>query len=311
MNKVIFNNLSYLNNYKVFCFSDIYLPKHSSGLTVQHYCIGDYIPTSNFNYIYGSNILVIDYFNKVVHVIIRNIYCEIVKITNSSIEIDENSYFYKLMFENKNFKVIDIYGNFLKVSSIEDLMFAIMTYPQVEISLIENKYLSVSDSDYNLSEVVITDINVVNDNNLILIKGDYNKRMQCLDNKNIEESFFLANHIKDSIFKDALEAYKERWFHSDYIMNKVNDFLLNIRLLYLAVENDIKNPFTYFNKDIKYATHIGKISRFIKDFLSINNEEDINIILDIVFSNVEFGEEYEDFIISTLSISIDNLAKAN
>lgn len=306
MSNNLFNNVCYLSNYKVFCFSDIYVPKVSDKSSIYYYDIGDYIPTSNYNYVYGSNLLVLDYFNKVIHVIFNNVYYELVIIKNNSIKLSEDSCLYKLIFGQKIFNVIDVYGNFLNVKSIEDLMTAIITYPKINVYLTESKYCSeICDTDYS-NNVLITEIRTLDDDNHVIINGKYNPCENIYSKGDVVDSVNIGAYIKESIYNEAIELYKSRWFLKNSTSNKASDLLLNIRLLYLAVENDIRVPFTYFNNDLKYATHIGKISNYLKEFVCCNDEDEINTVLDLIFFNAEFDEDYEDFIISTISISIDN-----
>ena len=53
MSNYLFNSISYMNNYRVFCFSDIEIPKFSIKQNCIHYRIGDLIPTSGYNYMYS------------------------------------------------------------------------------------------------------------------------------------------------------------------------------------------------------------------------------------------------------------------
>lgn len=307
MSNNLFNNICYLSNYRAFCFSDIYMPKISNKSSIYHYDIGDYIPTSNYNYVYGSKLLVLDYFNKVIHVIFNNVYCELVTIQNNSIKISEDSYLYRLMFGKKTFNAIDVYGNFLNIKSIEDLMTAIITYPKVNVYLTENKYSSeICNIDYS-NNVLVTEIRTLDDDNHVIINGKYNPCKNMDSKRTTLNSIEIGGYIKESIYKEAIDAYKSRWVLKESTLSKASELLLNIRLLYLAVENDIRIPFTYFNNDFKYTTHIGKISNYLKDFVCCNEEDEINMVLDVIFFNAEFDEDYEDFIISTISISIDNL----
>ena len=302
MNNNLFNNMSYMSNYRVFCFSDIVLSKFSTKQYCAHYKIGDFIPTSGYNYIYSPNLLIVDYLNRVVHVVVNSKYCELVKISENRLELFENSFLYRLMFGNYKFKAIDVCGNFLDIRSIEDIIISIISYPIVEMSFIENNYINLIEDGNENKELLINDIEYLNFDNHVHIKGIYKSKKQ--DNL---VPLTLINNAKGVIYNDLMLSFKERWFLDDEISKLTNEFLKNIRLLYLAVEKNIKLPFAYYSNNNKYTTHIGKISDYMKNFVLNNDEETINLILDTIFTSVEFEEDYEDFIISTISISIDNL----
>lgn len=302
MSNYLFNNISYLGNYRVFCLSDIVLSKFSTKQYCTHYKIGDFIPTSGYNYIYSPNLLIVDYLNRAIHVIVNSKYCELIKISKNGLEIFEDSFLYRLMFGNYKFKVIDIYGNFLNIRSIDDMIISIMSYPIVEMSFVENNYINLIKDNNENKELLINSIEYLNCDNHVHIKGIYKSK-----NQDDSSSLNLISNTKKAICDDLMVSFKEKWFLDDGISKLTNDFLKNIRLLYFAVEKNIKLPFTYYSNNNKYITHIGKISNYMKDFVLNNDEETINTILDNIFTSAEFGEDYEDFIISTISISIDNL----
>lgn len=302
MSNNLFNNMSYMSNYRVFCFSDIVLSKFSTKQYCAHYKIGDFIPTSGYNYIYGPNLLIVDYLNKVVHIVVNSKYYELVKISENKLELFENSFLYRLMFGNYKFKVIDVYGNFLDIRSIEDIIISIMSYPIVEMSFVENNYINLIEDDNENKELLINGIEYLSSNNHVHIKGIYKSK-----NQDDLSSLTLINNTKKAIYNDLILSFRDKWFLDDEILKLTNEFLKNIRLLYLAVEENIKLPFAYYSNDKKEITHIGKISSYMKDFVLNNDEETINLILDTIFTSVEFEEDYEDFIISTISISIDNI----
>lgn len=302
MNKYLFNNMSYMGNYRVFCFSDIILSKFSKKQYCIQYEIGDFIPTAGYNYMYSSNLLVVDYFNKVIHLIKNNKYCELVKIHENRLELFEYSFLYKLMFGNYKFEVIDIYGNFLNIKNINDLMLCIMNYPIIEMSFLENNYTNLINDDHKNKELIIDSIQYLSSDNHVYINGVYKS-----ENQDDLSSLILINNLKKNIYADSIVFFEDKWFLHDNDLILINEFLKNIRLLYLAVENSIQVPFTYFCNSNKYVTHTGKISNYIKNFVLNNDEETINLVLDSIFRNIEFEEDYIDFIISTVSICIDTL----
>lgn len=304
MSKNLFNNMGYMNGYKTYCFSDVYIPSISGDAHIYDYEIGDYIPTSNYNYIYGSNLLIIDYINKVIHIVLKSMYVEIINIHNGSLKIPEDSHLISFM-NGIPFRVIDIYGNFLKISTIDELLTAIMTFPKIDVHLTQNaSLLELSGSD-NKKNVVISKIQISENDNYATITG------YCSDY--IDETYnpiVLGSSIKSDIYNEAIRLYKNKWFEDNSILDSVNSLLLNMRLLYKALENDIQRPFIYINSNEKNYTHIGKLSSFVKEFIVNNGEDELNLILDTIFLNAEFEEDYEDFIISTISISIDDLSFA-
>ena len=290
-------NTSYLGNYRVFCFSDIYIDKYLKESKIIKYEIGDYIPTSGYNYVYGSTLLVVDYINKVIHVIINNRYYEIVKVVNNELKITNDSFLYKLFFGNHKFKVIDIYGNFLKVKKIEDLIISIVTYPQVELYLVGNKYLK--DSEDLLSthrEIYIEDINYTYNENICYINGEYK-----YNEKENTELLISSFNIKNKLESESINLYLKKWIDEDNLLNLVNELLVNIRLLYLIESYKIFKPFVYYNNTYKFFTHIGRVENLIRDFINNNDCEFIESILETIFLYAEFEEEYEDFIISIIS----------
>lgn len=302
MNKDLFNNMSYMGNYRVFCFSDIVLSKFKKIQECIQYNIGDFIPTVGYNYMYSSNLLIVDYLNKVVHLVIRNKYCEVIKVHENRLELFEYSFLPKLMFGNYKFEVIDIYGNFLNVKDISDLIMCVMSYPIIEMSFIENNYTNLINDDDKNKELLINSIDYLSSDNHVYINGVYKP-----DTGNDMLSLTLINNLKNSVSQDLKKSFENTWFSCNTNLILINEFLKNIRLLYLAVENNIQIPFVYYNNDNKYVTHTGKISNYLKSFVLNNEEETINLVLDNIFRNIEFEEDYIDFIISTISICIDTL----
>lgn len=300
MKENLFNNISYMNEYKVFCFSDVYITNKSKKSYVAKYCIGDLIPTSNYNYIYSPNLLVVDYINKVIHVIINSRYYEMVEMINGELKISTDSFLYKMLFGRFKYKVIDIYGNFLKIRNIEDLVIAITTYPQVELYLVNNKYLKTIDNTDFFSNIVIEDINYTDNESICYINGYYKA-----NEENENQMLIVSSNIKNSLQNPSKSLYLENWIDTQDILNIATDFLLNIRLLYLINKNNILRPFTYYNRDSKSATHIGKIQRFLKNFIVENDCELIESVLEIIFLYAEYEEEFECFIISTISEYVD------
>lgn len=289
-------NTSYLNNYRVFCFSDIYINKYSEESKVIKYEIGDFIPTSNYNYIYGSTLLVVDYINKVIHIIINNRYCEMVKMRENELQITTDSFLYRLLFGNKPFKTIDIYGNFLKIKNIEDLVIAIMTYPQVELYLIGNKYLKEANTEGGYSNLLLREINYNGNGNICYINGEYK-----YDEKENEKMLIASFNVKNTLQFNSREEYIDNWIDENILLNLVNELLINIRLLYLIKKHNILKPFTYYCNTYKYFTHIDRIKNLIRDFINNNECDFIESILETIFLYAEFEEEYEDFIISIIS----------
>ena len=289
-------NTSYLNNYRVFCFSDIYITKYSGEPKIIKYEIGDFLPTSNYNYIYGSTLLVLDYINKVIHVIINNRYYEMVKVVNNELQITTDSFLYKLIFGNRPFKAIDIYGNFLKIKNIEDLVMAIMTYPQVELYLTGNKYLKQSDVKEGYSNILLGEINYTENENICYINGEYK-----YNEKEKEKMLIASFNVKNTLQFKSREMYMNNWVDENILLNLVNELLINIRLLYLIKKHNILKPFTYYCNTYKYFTHIDRIKNLIRDFINNNECDFIESILEAIFLYAEFEEEYEDFIISIIS----------
>ena len=289
-------NTSYLNNYRVFCFSDIYITKYSGEPKIIKYEIGDFLPTSNYNYIYGSTLLVLDYINKVIHVIINNRYYEMVKVVNNELQITTDSFLYKLIFGNRPFKVIDIYGNFLKIKNIEDLVMAIMTYPQVELYLTGNKYLKKSDVKEGYSNLLLGEINYTENENICYINGEYK-----YNEKEKEKMLIASFNVKNTLQFKSREMYMNNWVDENILLNLVNELLINIRLLYLIKKHNILKPFTYYCNTYKYFTHIDRIKNLNRDFINNNECDFIESILETIFLYAEFEEEYEDFIISIIS----------
>ena len=297
MDEKLLINTSYLNNYRVFCFSDIYINKYSEESKVIKYEIGDFIPTSNYNYIYGSTLLVVDYINKVIHVIINNRYYEMVKVSDNELQITTDSFLYKLIFGNKSFKTIDIYGNFLKIKNIEDLVIAIMTYPQVELYLTGNKYFKQSnDIREGYSNILLGEINYTENENICYINGEYK-----YNEKENEKMLIASFNVKNTLEFKSKEIYLDNWVDEDILLNLVNELLINIRLLYLIKKYKILRPCTYYCNTHKHFTHIDRIKNLIRDFINNNECDFVESILETIFLYAEFEEEYEDFIISTIS----------
>lgn len=296
MKENLFNNICYMNEYKVFCFSDVYITNKSNDSNVTKYFIGDLIPTSNYNYIYSPNLLVVDYINKVIHIIINSRYYEMIQMGNGELKISTDSLLYKMLFGKFKYKVIDIYGNFLKIKNIEDLVIAITTYPQIELYLTNNKYLKCIDNDESFSNVIIENINYTDSESICYINGYYKA-----NEENENTMLIVSSNIKNSLQNPSKSLYLKNWVDTQDILNIVTEFLLNVRLLYLINKNNILKPFTYYNKDSKSATHIGKVQRYLEDFIVKNDCELIESILEIIFLYAEYEEDFEDFIISIVS----------
>ena len=296
MKENILINTSYLNNYRVFCFSDIYINNYSEEPTIIKYEIGDFIPTSNYNYVYSPTLLVIDYINKVVHVIINSRYYEMVKLENDELKITTDSFLYKLMLSNKPFKAIDIYGKFLKIKTIEDIVLSIMTYPQVELYLIGNKHLKQDDTPKGYSNILLDEINYTKNENICYINGEY----KYSEEEN-EKMLIASLNIKDTLESESRELHMENWIDENNLLNLVNELLINIRLLYLIEKYKIFRPCTYYSNTYKNFTHIDRIKNLIKDFINNNECDFIESILETIFLYAEFEEDYEDFIISIIS----------
>lgn len=300
MNNEVTEIINYLNEYEVFFLSDLFVSKISDKPVSSNYMIGDYIPICNYNYIYNSkNILIIDYRYKVVHIIINSIYREIIKVKNDSIELDSQSYLYKILSSKESFMSIDIYGNLLKVRTIKDLMGVLITYPKVNVYLTENKYLNTFDHDDCDNEVLIEDIMTVDYRNEVIIRGTYKSNLN--HNERLHQSFEISELLQKSILDKLMEEYYSRWILEDSTLNEINEFLTIIRLYYICKINGINRPFVYYNGSNKECSHIDKIINNLKLFISSKNEDEINLLLETIFLSVEYEENYEDFIISTVS----------
>lgn len=292
--KLLRNNCCYLGNHKVFCFSDIEIPKYLNNLNNTKYDIGDFIPTSGYSYIYSPTLIIVDYVNKLIHTIVNSIYCETFKIHNEELRIATNSYLYRLMFGNVNFKIIDIYGNFLNIKNIEDLLIAIVTYPQIELSLINNKYLNQTDNDNFYSNILLETIDYTNSESISYINGYYKSN-------NDNDMLIIASNIKDTLLNKSTELYMQTWLSEKTLLDTVNELLKNIRLYFLLSKNKIGFPCIYYANSKKLFTHIDKVKKQIENFVLYNDCDIIESVLETIFLYAEYEDEYEDFIISTIS----------
>lgn len=296
MNSYTNYNVSYLGNYKVFCFSDIELPRYSAKESSIVYKIDDLIPIYGYNYAYNNNLLVIDYVNKLIHIIVNHRYCETIKMKDNVLNIYEDSYLFKLNLDIKVFLSMDIYGNLLDVNTIEEIIMSIMEFPNLESYFIYDKYTNVLKNN----ELLLTDINYNKYSNRISMLG------VCKYDNDLLKNNKLIDDFTESIYRDSISIFNNRWFLNNDNLNMINELLLNIRLLYLVNLQNIRIPFSYYMNNKKYVTHIGKIDNNIKKILCDNEKEVIEELIDFIFQKIEYNEDYQEFVISTLSTYTDD-----
>lgn len=296
----IFNNINYLEGYRVFCLSDVELKPDFDDRKINYYEIGDMIPTSGYTYIYGENLMIFDGINKKIHVIYNSRYVEIISVNNGTIQVPTDSFFSKFL-RFYSYNSIDIYGNFLDIDDITDIMTYFVVYPTLEVNMEHNNYAqnlkNEDDSIFILDNTIKS-----NYSNSTIAKSQTNIKISDLN-----ESLNFRNPIRISTYLEYINNSINKYMIKNSIMNKVNYLLLNIRLLYKVVNLNLKKPFIYWYKDDKNFTHIEKIYNSIKEFIDNNTEEELTEIIDIIFRFAQYEEEYEDFIISSISISIDSL----
>ena len=284
-------NLSYMGNYKVFCFSDLYLPKYQKSANIQYYDIGDLVPTIGYNYFFGPNLIIIDYINKVFHLIIKSIYRETIQVQNHSFKVNKDSFFNRIEFDK--IIVIDIYGNFMNIHSYEDIILSMISYPKINVYL-DMKQLSNPICDN--SNILVSELNCFEFDRRIVVKGSLYES-ETLD---IVNSSKVIESMKTALIKDSLEQHNLLWINYNHQFVKINLFLNYMRLMYFISKNNITYPFVYYKYNLKEFTHIGKVDKFFKNFILENSILGTMDIVDIVFTYAKFDIDYEDFIFSVM-----------
>lgn len=303
MKNDLFKNIDYIGNYRVFCFSDIYMLKHSEEVNPVYYKVGDFIPTAGYSYLYKRNLLIIDYMNRVIHVIKDSIYRETIKVIKNSINIKNDSFICKMLSEKTNLSVIDVYGDFLKIKDVEDILVSMNEYPVLETYFTRKNYDNFINDKEEDRQMVIDRIDFSKDRNRVSVSGFYKS-------KKISEYDIsaLIDKAVGSIYTQAIESFRNVWIlDNDLFM--LNEFLCNIRVLYFINKYKVGMPFRYYKANRKFYTHVDRVDKKIKGFILFNSEEVVNWAIETIFTNCEYEDEYEDFIISTVSTVMDKIKK--
>lgn len=299
----IFNCIipSYMGLYRVNCFKCSYT--NNENLHINRYEEGDFVPVVSNNYIYDKNLLILDFVNHVVHIIESCKYKKTVRILG---EVDSRVYKY---FKSRSYMSIDIYGNILNINNIYDLYKVMNSYPSINIYLEEKKFLNVGiESDYKKHNVrdealvVLDNINNYRANNFVL--SGYVPLGSSSKSVNSVDSFKLSNELYEQITLPVLESFKNEFFDKECISSKINYILELFNINYVLEITKNGRIITYFSYGEKKVTHIDKIKKEIKLFIDKNEEEELNLILDIIFSNI-FDDTYAEYIIDTISTILD------
>lgn len=300
-------NHSYMDSYKVYCFNindKEYLnsPKYSYA-----YEKGDFIPLISNNYVYDKDLLIIDYKNSIVHIIEMARYSKSVKIKG---KVDKSLYG---NFKSKSYMVIDIYGNLLNVKNIYDVYDVINNYPNIDLYLVENKYINpqtkelIEDDGNGKSDDIYFSLDTINNysaNNLIL-SGYLYPRVE--KSKGLSESISYptktsldyAIDIKSCIEAPVIQNFEEKFIDKDSLSYKTNYLLELFSVNYYLESNPHKNLITYMSFGKKKATHIDKVKREIISFIDSLEEDEIPLVLESIISNV-YDEDYLQSIIDVI-----------
>lgn len=315
-------NCSYIESYKVYCFNANDKKKLNSSQYNYSYVKGDFLPLVSNNYMYGQDLLIVDYKNKIVHIVEYGRYIKSIKISG---KVDSALF---SNFRCRTYMSIDIYGNLLKVRTIYDLYDIINNYPNIDLYLIENKYPSKymkETLEYNKKEnkkkddrfysgyenkknkyednkyLALDKIHNYSYNNLVLTGSIYSND---LFPNNISESY---GDIKASIEKPLLEKFEENFIDKDSVEYKINYLLELFSVNYYLESNPDKNLITYISMGgNKKATHIDKVRREIVSFVSDLDKNEVLCIIETILSSIEDEEYLQSIIELIINILIIN-----
>lgn len=296
-------NHSYIGPYKVYCFNMRDKDSLSSSDYTFKYEEGDFLPLVSNNYVYGQNLLIVDFINYMVHIIELSRYKKSVKIKG---EVDLNLYD---NFKSKAYMSIDIYGNLLNIENIYDLYDVMNSYPNVNLYLTENKFSNKKiESGYKQGKyedvyLFIDDINNYSYNNLVLSGYTYSENLMkqqnigCLKNKS---SLELSVDIYNSIREPLINVFEDSFFDKSSTYFKINYLLELFAINYFLENNPNKNLITYTSFGKKKVTHIDRVRRDIVDFILSMDEDEVSVVLEVILSCI-YDDCYMDSIITILS----------
>lgn len=292
-------SVDYLGKHKIYCFKRSFSDINPLSAGVVKYEEGDFLPLISNNYIYGSNVLILDFNNKVVHIIEDYIYKKSLKI-GASFDVSVCSY-----FEKRKYLSIDVYGRVLSISNIFDLYKCINSYPEVEICLEERRNSKKNSFKENADKEYLTIINNTNQykKNGILLSGYI---VNCSKDKIYQEgvSFDVAKEINEEILGPLMESFEDEFIDIYDVNYSANRLLEIFDLLYSLIESRNGKIIKYLSYGKIKVTHIDKLKREIKQIIELTEEAELDEIMDIVFMAIS-GEYYIDFIVETISTLLD------
>lgn len=294
----MYDSLDYINGHKVYCFKRSFSNINPLNRTVYKYQEGDYLPLNSNNYIYGTDVLIVDLKNKLVHIVEDGVYKKTVRILN---KLNSSIYPY---FKKRSYTSIDIYGNMLNIVNIFDLYNCVNSYPSLEVYLEERNNYIKKDIFDDIKEnyiTVISKISQYRDNGLSLSGYVLN----CSNNKAKEGySFEVLEKLNKELLAPLIRSFEEEFYDKDNINFIANNMMELFDLLYsLSATNNGKIIKYITNGKLKVA-HIDKVKREIKSIIDDNCESDLDYIMDLIFSWI-YDEDYIDFIVSTISEILD------
>lgn len=298
--KYTYANLDYIGKHKIYCFRRSFSNINPLKREVYKYEEGDFLPLLGNNYIYASDVLIVDLKNQFVHIVEDNIYKKTITVSKN-IDMSVGCYFKK-----KRYLSIDIYGNILNILNIFDLYRCVNSYPCVEICLEEkNKYIK---SDLFKSKVeancltVIDNIKQFKSNGILLTGYVFDNSFENNSCEGI--SFDIAGQINEEILSPMLAAFEDE-FIDEYDVYFISNRMLEIfDLLYSLTLTNNGKIVQYMSFGKIRVTHVDKLKKELKRIIDYNTKCDLDYIMDIIFTSIR-DEKYVDFIIDTISKILD------
>ena len=267
--KYTYANEDYIGGHKIYCFRRSFSDINPLKMEPYNYIEGDYVPVLSNNYVYDINTLIIDFKNRVAHIIEDSRYKKTVHIGE---DIDISIYEY---FTKKRYLSIDIYGCVLDIENIFDVYRCVNSFPSVNVYLEEKKGKFkkglFEDEDFKDSCVTVLDnINHYRGNSLVLSGYvlDYSSSLK----KEQPLSFEIANQINKEVLEPLIEEFKSEFYVEHDIMQTSNRFLEILDLLYELARTDNGKLIKYTSFGKEKVTHIDKLRKEIKCIIDNNTE---------------------------------------
>ena len=275
-----------LGGWKVYCFPHSY--SNVSSFVCDRYIEGEYVPVITSNYMYYSEMLIVDFKNRIVHVIEGCRYIVTLKVNgNVSTDIFDK-------FSSKKYLVIDVYGNVLKLNTIYDLFRCVNSYPCVSIAL-EVKPCLKNMVQNDFEEDITLFLNKVDYlRNQVFIQGSV---YEYSYNTSKVDSFKIAQKIQSEIEEPLREVFNSMFMapHSPYFI--LNNLLEKLDLLYYLELNSITNLVSYYSRcGEKKISHIDKLKREIREIIDTMPDSQLEIIEGMLLS-AQFEDEYFSYIV--------------